>query len=365
MTHAFNERSMLNVKGSYTHFQRRIEIPGYAFEGLQQSGFAELNYNWRGEKLDWILGMNLLTDRFDEEPLTPGLLRDYSFNTVGFFVQNQWSPGEVFTLETGLRVDKVNAYGFSFLPRVSAMFRLSDRFTIRAGGGLGYKTPTVFNEEAERIQFRNILPIDPSITENEQSTGANVDLNYRTRLGDLGVSLNQLFFYTRLDRPLVLTENGSRLEFVNANGYMDTKGMETNIRLSYADFKLFIGYTYADVNTHFDGQSEWFPLTARHRLNNVLMYEKDEKWKVGFEAYYFSPQRLNDGATGRSYWILGLMAERAWERFALFVNFENFTDSRQTKFDTIYTGTIDDPTFRGIYAPLEGFIVNGGFKLRL
>ena len=36
-------------------------------------------------------------------------------------------------------------------------------------------------------------------------------------------------------------------------------------------------------------------LTPRHRLNNVLLYEVEEKWKIGLEAYYFSKQQLSDG----------------------------------------------------------------------
>jgi iron complex outermembrane receptor protein len=46
------------------------------------------------------------------------------------------------------------------------------------------------------------------------------------------------------------------------------------------------------------------------------------------------------------------------------VNFENFTDTRQTRFEKIYTGDISRPVFRDIYAPLEGFVVNGGIKLK-
>src|SRR4029078_11709199 len=122
---------------------------------------------------------------------------------------------------------------------------------------------------------------------------------------------NQLFFYTRLNKPLILTNTiDSNYEFVNANGFIDTKGMETNLRFTYSDFKLFIGYTYADVNSHFDNIKSWFPLTARHRLNNVLMYEQEGKVKIGLEAYYFSPQKLSDGAIGKSYWLCGLMAEK-------------------------------------------------------
>jgi iron complex outermembrane receptor protein len=158
---------------------------------------------------------------------------------------------------------------------------------------------------------------------------------------------------------------GGKVELQNSTGYLDTKGMETNLRLTYDDFKLFIGYTYTDANTHFTNNKEWLPLTARHRLNNVLMYEIEDKLKLGLEAYYYSKQRLNDGTTGQSYWIAGFMAERLWEKFSLFINFENFTNTRQTRFDTIYTGTIDNPVFKDIYAPVEGFVVNGGMKVRL
>ncbi len=365
ITHRLTDHAALNFKNSYSRFDREILIPSYQFKGLQQSSFSELTYTNRHEKMDWVVGANLLTDDFAESQQTTEPLLDYHYNTFGLFVQNEWSISKFLTLETGLRGDYVKEYCFELLPRASAMMRFSPLVTMRIGGGFGYKTPTVFNEESERIQFQNILPINTQKTENERSLGMNMDLNYRTHFGDLGFSINQLFFYTRLNRALVLTSAGSASEFVNADGHMDTKGMETNLRFTYGDFKLFVGYTYADVNTYFEGNKEWFPLTARHRLNNVLMFEKEENLKIGLEAYYYSPQLLNDGTTGRSYWIMGLMGEKLWEKFSIFINLENFTDTRQTKFGSIYTGPISNPTFTDIYAPLDGFVINGGFKIRL
>ena len=91
---------------------------------------------------------------------------------------------------------------------------------------------------------------------------------------------------------------------------MDTKGAETNLRFTYRDFKLFVGYTYADVYNHFNNGKSWFPLTARHRLNNVLIYEQEGKLKIGLEAYYFSLQKLSDGVIGKSYWLCLLMGEK-------------------------------------------------------
>lgn len=366
ITHRLGERSTLQFKNSYSRFDRVITIPAYIFDALQQSSFSELTWNSKGEKADWVIGANLTTEDLAEKGQTADPKRDYHYNTFGLFVQNAWSITDKFVVESGLRGDYVNEYGFELLPRVSLMARVSPEITTRIGGGFGYKSPTIFTEEAERIQFRNLLPMDINASKNERSVGGNWDINYRTSFGNVGFSINHLFFYTRLNNPLVMAgAPGGKLQFQNSTGYLDTKGMETNIRLLYDDFKLFIGYTYTDAHTHYTSSKEWLPLTARHRVNNVLMYELEDKLKLGLEAYYFSPQRLSDGTTGKSYWITGFMAEKLWEQFSVFINFENFTNTRQSKFDTIYTGTIDNPVFRDIYAPVEGFVANGGIKIRL
>ncbi|MEO8795411.1 MAG: TonB-dependent receptor, partial [Daejeonella sp.] len=204
-------------------------------------------------------------------------------------------------------------------------------------------------------------------TKAEQSIGANFDINYRTPLSEnLFLSVNTLIFYTQVENPLVLKPFTTELyEFQQPKGFIDTKGIETNIKLTYNDFKLFVGYTLADVNQHYNGKITTFPLVAKHRLNNVLVYEVEEKLKMGLEAYYYSPQKLNDGATGKEYWLMGFMAEKLWDKFSIFVNFENFLDTRQTRFDSIYSGSITNPTFRDIYAPVDGFVVNGGLKIKL
>jgi outer membrane receptor for ferrienterochelin and colicins len=366
IAHKLNDKSTIQLKSSYSRFDRDITIPTYRFDALQQSSFTEFTWSNRRKKTDWIIGANVITDDLDEKPRSADAERDYHYNTYGVFVQNTWVANEKITLETGLRGDYVSDYGFELLPRVSAMVRISPKITTRIGGGFGYKTPTVFTEESERIQFQNILPIDVNASRNERSVGGNWDINYKTNFGKVGFSINHLFFYTRLNRPLVLAPGaGGKMEFVNSTGHFDTKGMETNIKLLYGDFKLFIGYTYTDAYTHFNDETAWLPLTARHRLNNVLMYEIEDKLKVGLEAYYFSPQKLNNGNNGKPYWITGFMIEKLWEKFSVYINFENFTDTRQSKFDNIYTGSINNPVFNDIYAPVEGFVVNGGIKVRL
>ena len=366
INHNFNDKSTLAFKNSLSYYDRGITTSISHFSGIQYSSFSEVNYSHRNEKSEWTGGLNLWTDKFSENEIDSTLAVDYNHTTIGGFLQNTWSLTKKFSLETGFRGDYLKEYGFFALPRFSMLLKVSNKFSARLGGGLGYKIPTVFTEDAERIQFRNVLPVDETHTKAEKSIGGNFDMNYKTSLtSKLFMTINTLFFYTQVNNPLILEPrlNGN-YEFMQPLGFIDTKGLETNIKLTYNNFNLFIGYTLSDVKQHYYGTVSKYPLVAIHRLNNVLMYEIEDKLKIGLEAYYTGPQLLNDGAIGKSYWITGLMIEKLWEKFSLFINFENFSDTRQTKFDSIYTGTIREPVFRDIYAPLEGFVINGGIKFR-
>lgn len=95
------------------------------------------------------------------------------------------------------------------------------------------------------------------------------------------------------------------------------------------------------------------------------MLEEHDSYRIGLEGYYYSPQKLTDGTTGRAYTIFGIMGEKSWDNFTVFANFENMFDTRQTRFGPIYTGSRENPLFKDIFAPLEGRYVNIGVKFGL
>ncbi len=367
VNHQINTNSSINFRNSFNNYSRKVLIPTFSFDGVQNSCFSDINYQNKGEKTEWITGINLWTDQFNQQNISTTKALDFQYTTVGGFIQNTANLSDKITLETGLRTDYQSQYGLFVLPRLSALYQINENFNLRFGGGLGYKTPTIFTEDTERIQYKNVLPIQSANVKAEESIGVNLDLNYKTPIfNEAYLTVNTLFFYTKVNKPLILSLNSSNnYQFIQPNGNINTKGIETNIKLSYRDFKLFIGYTLADVTQNQNNNKKTFPLVAKHRLNNVIVYEVEEKLKIGLEAYYFSKQNLNVGNTGKPYWLNGLMIEKLWEKFSLFVNFENIFDVRQTRFDTIYTGSISNPSFRDIYAPVDGFVINGGIKLKL
>ena len=366
LDHQINKENSLTIKNSVGYFNRIIDSRGYEFDGKQYSTFTEATYVNKREKSDWVIGLNILTDRFEEKPLTLVELRNYDQTTFGVFVQNTLNTLNWLSLETGIRADYVIDYGFALLPRISALIKITPGLTSRIGGGFGYKPPTIFTEESERLLFKNVLPVNSDLNKLERSYGANWDVSYHTSVDKITFSINQFLFYTYLNNPLFLEPVPNDLyRLENIPGHIVSKGAETNIKIAYEDINLYLGYTYTDAEIRNNGITSENPLTPKHRLNMDLIYEVENKWKIGSEFYYFSKQLLSDGSIGRNYWLTGFLAERIWKNVSLFINFENIGDVRQTKFGDIYTGSITNPTFKDIYAPLEGFVVNGGIKLRL
>ncbi len=365
----------LVVKQSLSLFNRQIDIPAYTFKGHNLNSFSEVSLAGRFTRHTLVAGLNYVHDDFRQrEPVNrlAGSL-DAVTRTAGIYVQDTWDATPYLSLETGLRADHLSytnelyTYRKAFLlPRVSALFRLSGKLTSRIGAGLGYKAPTVFTEQSESFYYRDLQPLY-SATKAEKSLGVTADVNYRTTLAhNLQLSVNQLFFYTRINDPLVLdTATGYLLYFHNSADRLDSKGFETNLKLIYRQhLKLFAGFTYTLSQADYFRQRRQ-PLTPAGQLNLALIYEKEKQFKLGLEAYRTSGQYLYNGTQVPAYWECGFMAEKTWGPCSVFINFENFTDTRQSRYKQVANPPHNNPTFDDIWTHVEGFVMNGGIKIRL
>ena len=353
----------ISVKNSIAFFDRSLDIPDLSFKGSQWNTFTEAAYQKQGVKADWVLGANLYSTVFNERgnPLE----RDQKDVTVGLFANNIYDLSEQWILETGLRTDYAIDWGFFALPRISLLYKSNNNFSSRLGGGLGYKVPDIFTEEAEFINFRNVLQIDKDALKAERSYGLNLDFNYQTRLTDeIGFSVNQLFYLTAIRNGLLLNSvDGDLFQFENASGEILSKGAETNIKFTYKDFRWFLNYAFIDTRLNYLPGNPQKPLTAKHNAGSVLMYES-EKWRIGYETYYTGKQLLSNGFETTDFFTMGLLVMRNFKWGSTFVNFENFTDRRQSRFSPLVLPPHENPTFPEIYAPTDGFIFSVGIILK-
>jgi len=364
-THQINESSKLNLKNTIGYFDRKLSVKNYLFSGKQWTSFSEVNYVKHNEKSDFVLGANLITDHFTTSiPLDK---YNYPLTTFGLFAQHTFRVSKLFSLESGVRTDynspatKTNENGLFILPRINGLFKLNNQWTSRIGGGWGYKIPSLFNDESERNGYQNLTPLIISNLIAEQSMGCNVDVNYKMQWGETSMNVNQLFFYTIVSNPLLLQNN----TMVNANGNLTTQGAETNVKLTFDELNIYLGYTFTDTKQHFDGITTNQILTAKDRLNVDVTYEIEGKFRAGVEAFYTGQQLLSDGTMGKSFITYGLLLQKMWKHLDVFINAENLTDRRQSRWDNIYSGTITNPVFKDIYTPLEGAVINVGVKIKV
>jgi outer membrane receptor for ferrienterochelin and colicins len=164
-----------------------------------------------------------------------------------------------------------------------------------------------------------------------------------------------------VDRPLILQNNA----LINSAGYLLSQGAETNIKLVMDELVFYLGYTYTNTKQYFNGQTTTQSLTPKNQFNFDSTYEIEGNFRFGAESFYTGPQLLNDGTTGRGYVTFGLLVQKMWKHVDIFINGENLTDQRQTRWGSIYTGSMANPHFGDIYAPLDGAVINVGIRIKI
>jgi iron complex outermembrane receptor protein len=128
--------------------------------------------------------------------------------------------------------------------------------------------------------------------------------------------------------------------------------------------------TYSYVYSREDGDSgrQDVALTPRHSAGLVGMWEEEEWGRIGLEVYYTGRQRLEVNpyrTTSVPYVIVGALVEKRVGPARLFLNGENLTNVRQTRWDSVLRPSrgVDGRWTVDAWAPLDGWAINGGVRL--
>ena len=355
-----NDKS-LTIKNSISYFDRTINQNTTAFKGNQISSYSEASFNFKIAKHQFVTGLNFVSENFSEDSTKSHQQRNYNYNTTGLFLQDDWKPTEKFALQTGLRTDYQNQYGYFVLPRLALMYKFGNNFYVRAGSGLGYKVPSIFSTASEQEGINNIHPLSKNI-KAENSIGGNLDFNYKTNIGgNVFLTFNQSFFATQINNPLAL----DTFNFVNKNKPILTTGLESSVRLRWKELKIFAGYTLIDARRKYVTIQTFVPLTPQHKIVTTIVYEKEGNYSIGFEGFYTSTMFRDLDTKTKDYLIIGLMVQKHFKHFSFIANCENILDSRQTRYENMVITSTDNPTFRQVYAPLDGRVFNVAIRIKI
>ncbi|HLI92878.1 MAG TPA: TonB-dependent receptor, partial [Puia sp.] len=365
ITHKAKNGQTFTLKNSIGYFYRSIGqssgASSYRFTGAELSSFSELSYTKDWEANQFVAGTDLITDRFT--PTAPDGTLKYAHTTAGLFAQDDWTIAKKLILETGVRADQ--EYTLYLLPRLALLYKPLRGLSARVGGGLAYKLPTVFNAQDEEEGYLQVRPIAPTVNA-ERSGSVNLSLNYQGRLTDeITIAIDQNFYYTRLENALIPNTDSllkGWLVYYNAPGPVVSRGSETNARFTLDDLSLYLGYSLTDARRRYLPGNPRLPLTPRSKLVAGLTWESEPHWKAGAEAFFTGSQYLDNGQKTQPFQTFDLMVQHSWGPFSILLNVENVTDTRQSRFGPLYTGTMQDPVFKEVYAPLEGRIFSVAFR---
>lgn len=368
----------LTLKGAVTNFGRDVLTNTVAFKAYQTTYYTEASYlhaAGRGNTL--VAGVNLNGEQLrnaDRRP-TP-LLSPYTYSTAGVFAQDNWQPAPRLNLQAGLRYDHHNQYGGFVLPRLAALVKITDQFTARLNGGLGYRVPVPYVNSLDERDYPQVQPLRGLRAETSQ--GANGDLNYQRSFPNfdegqpLVLSINQSFFYTRLQNPLILPDGGvvggpgsgsyqpgsGPLTWQNASAPVVTRGLETYVRLRADETELYLGYVFTDARRQYDPVNPHVELAARHKFAAVALTDIGDHFGGGFEASYTGQQYLSDGTPTPGYPIVAALLRYRTGPWTVVLNGENILDYRQTRRERVVLPPYGSPIFRELWAPVEGRVVN-------
>lgn len=307
----------------------------------------------------WVAGLAIERDAYEARDV-PRF--DYTFTVPGAFAQYDVTASPHISLSASARLDVHSEYGTFFSPRVSALAH-AGRWTSRLSVGTGFFGPTPITEETEAAGLTRLEVRQP--VEAERGLSASFDVS-RT---DGPLSYTATLFASRINDPLHVERSPSYVLSTLPDPTTNI-GLELLGTLRKEPFSVTATYTYVQARKTVDAIKRDVPLTPRHSAGLVGMWEAEDVGRVDIEWYYTGRQSLEENpyrAVSEPYMILGLLAEKQFGRIRLFVNGENLTGIRQTRWDPLllptravdgrwtvdaWAGTIEEADSVDLIAPL-------------
>jgi outer membrane receptor for ferrienterochelin and colicins len=357
--HNFSKTFSLSGKTAVSLLDRTVNsVAAFSsvFKGQFSTSYSELSFLKNLNKNDLVGGINLVTQSFNKTEFN-----GFDNKTYGVFIQNTWKPNPDWIVEGGFRVDKTNNFGVFYLPRVSVLYKPAHDWSIRFGGGSGYRVPDIFSDGNGDLSANNQAKV-------EKSVGFNFDGNWHTLLFDkVSLTINQAFYLVNINKPIVGFKNLNGNFLVNSDGIIQTLGTDTYVRFAYEEIELYLGYNHT-LAQQFDGNDKLLnPIyySPQDKFAMTLAYDLEGKWRFGVENAWVGNQYKSNATKATNYWFFAAMIERKFKRFSLVLNGENLADFRQSRSESLYSGLKTNPQFQALWAPIDGRVLNMSLKINL
>jgi iron complex outermembrane receptor protein len=351
-------RYVATARFSHSEQQHRHRFGEVLERDRHQVLFGEASLKGSAGRNTWVAGAVVQRDAYRPRDVSRF---NYTYVVPGVFLQDDLAIAPWLSVSASARADFHNQYGAFFSPRFSALLRAAG-WTSRVSLGQGFFAPTPLTEETEAAGLARLSLPRPLVAERGRS--ASIDLTRRISY----LSVTGTLFFSRIDHP-VHVDRGAVYRMMNLRPPRRTRGAEILATWRKAPIAATASYSYVRATESEPGRGRVdIPLTPRHSFGVVGMWEREDVFRIGVECYYTGEQRLEYNPyrdISRPYLIVGAMGERRIAAHVkVFLNLENLANVRQTRWDPIFlpARSSDGRWTVDAWAPLEGRVINGGFR---
>jgi iron complex outermembrane receptor protein len=347
---------VLSVRGSWSSQYQDHRFGDVIERDNHDTGFAEVTARRTLHRHTIVLGAAVERDRF--QPIdTPRFL--YTFTTPGVFAQDDTDLARWLAVSASARLDRHSEFGTFLSPHISGLVHRGP-WSSRVSFGTGFFAPTPITEETEATGLSRLGEVSALKPERGKST--SLDLTRTT--GPLSTTLT--VFHSQVRDP-VEVERTDQFTIKNFATPTTNTGMEILSVWKSDDFSFVANYAYVDSREDSDHGQVNVPLTPRHSVGLDGAWELADRWRVGVEWYYTGRQRLEANPyrdESAPYSVFGVLVSRRLGRSLLFINGENLTDVRQTRWDPLVRPSrgVDGRWTVDSWAPLDGRNINAGLR---
>jgi outer membrane receptor for ferrienterochelin and colicins len=204
---------------------------------------------------------------------------DQRVGTLGTYAQLEIKPIEKLTLLLGGRLDNVNIDGLYnmederyesnktlnvLVPRLSAMYKISDDLKIRASFAQGYRGPQAFDEDLHIETVggsARFIRLDPKLI-TERSNSTLLSFNYDKMVGKNQMNFVVEGFYTQLNNPFILADqeelpNGVAVITKRNGAGASVQGLNLEANMAFGSKLIFLSGATLQTATYDEEEELW------------------------------------------------------------------------------------------------------------
>lgn len=318
-THIFGEDFFTSLNGSVSKYTNTFKGDQSGYEFLIDNSITD--YNLKGV-LEWFTS-DKVTHKFgfESSKIDFGYLQNFTGSTDStksgsgsgslnldvtdwnhsFFGQGSYQFADVWTLQTGLRVNYWNQADYwSLDPRLAVRWQMDENFAIKASWGIFHQNLRLATQPDFSF-FDTWLPTDTTIA---ASKALHYILSVETEPAE-GYNLNFDVYYKKMFNINEINRTkleGSVVADVFHVGNAEAYGAEIFLQKKIGRFSGWIGYAFGIITARFDSINngeEFHPKYDRtHDFKIVGQYKLNDRWEFG-ATFTFQSGQSYTGATSR------------------------------------------------------------------